>query len=341
MSTLPKERATIPASHALDLADLVQELGGSSVRLLASAGLDRSQLEPPSAVLGLTQMQTLVAQAIAQTGQPWIGVLLGLRMRVPAHGFLGFAAMTAPTVREALDLVVRYAPIRSDVLRISYEVQGAECTVYLDEQVDLEEARDTLLIALVTGIWCIGEALTGQKLTGRAEFTFPAPAYAALALQTPLRVHQIAYARPRNLMRFDSSYLDLPFAMAHASAFQLAKEQCELALAALDRAGLERQVREALPREGGGVCTVDEVALRLGTSSRTLQRKLKAEGISFSDIADALQEQQARALLRDDRLSLEQVAERLGYSDVSNFTRAFRRWTGETPAAWRRLVNRA
>jgi AraC-like DNA-binding protein len=156
-----------------------------------------------------------------------------------------------------------------------------------------------------------------------------------------MRVHQIVFARPRNLMRFDASYLELPFAMAHASAFQLAKEQCELALAELDRVGLERQVRNALPREGGGVCTVDEVALRLGTSTRTLQRKLKAEGISFSDIADALQEEQARVLLRDERLSLEQVAERVGYSDVSNFTRAFRRWTGETPAAWRRIVNRA
>ena len=126
--------------------------------------------------------------------------------------------------------------------------------------------------------------------------------------------------------------------MSHASAFQLAKEQCELALSALDRAGLERQVRDALTRVGGGVLTVDEVALKLGTSTRTLQRKLKAEGLSFSDIADSLQEQQARTLLRDERMSVEQVAERVGYSDVSNFTRAFRRWTGETPAAYRRSV---
>jgi AraC-like DNA-binding protein len=336
MTTMPSERATIPASHGLELADLVGDLGGSSVRLLAEAGLERSQLEGSNAVLTLPQMQRLVAQAIAQTKQPWIGVLLGLRMRVPAHGFLGFAAMTAPTVREALDLVVRFAPIRSHVLRISYEVKGDVCEVYLDEQADLGSARDTVLIALVTGIWRIGEALTGKQLVGQAEFSFPAPVYAALAMHTPLRVHTISFDRPRNVMRFDKSYLELPFAMAHASAFQLAKEQCELALAALDRAGLERQVRDVLPREGGGVCTVDEVALRLGTSTRTLQRKLKAEGLSFSDIADSLQEEQARALLRDESLSLEQVAERVGYSDVSNFTRAFRRWTGETPAAWRR-----
>jgi AraC-like DNA-binding protein len=73
---------------------------------------------------------------------------------------------------------------------------------------------------------------------------------------------------------------------------------------------------------------------------RTLQRKLKAESISFSEIA-ALQEQQACVLLRDERLSLEQVAEQVGYSDVSNFTRAVRRWTSQTPAPWRRIVNHA
>src|ERR1700755_2587353 len=102
MSTSDKERFTIPASHGLDLADLVQELGGSSVGSLGSAGMERAALEARSALLGLAQMQTLVSQAIAQTRQPWIGVLLGLRMRVPAHGFLGFAAMNAATVREAL-----------------------------------------------------------------------------------------------------------------------------------------------------------------------------------------------------------------------------------------------
>ena len=70
-------------------------------------------------------------------------------------------------------------------------------------------------------------------------------------------------------------------------------------------------------------------------SSRTLKRKLKAEGTAFSDILDQLAIEQARKLLRS-ALSVEQIAERMGYSDVSNFGRAFRRWTGTTPAAYRR-----
>jgi AraC-like DNA-binding protein len=95
-------------------------------------------------------------------------------------------------------------------------------------------------------------------------------------------------------------------------------------------------VREVLPRAGGGVRSVEEVAEALGISTRTLHRKLKAEGVVFSDITDAHQHKQACALLRDARLSVEEVAEQVGYSDVSNFTRAFRRWTGLTPAAFRK-----
>lgn len=338
MRTSSPQRASVPASYALDFIDLVEALGGSSARLLASAGLTREDLAAPNAVLDLAQVQTLIAQAIAETRTPWLGALAGLRMRAPAHGFLGFAAMTAPTIRDSLEMSVRYAPIRTDILRLSYQLDERECTVYFDEQVDLGSARDTILFALVVGFWSAGEVLVGRKLVGRAEFAFPEPPYLQLVkkLPLPLNDHTVVFGCPRNMARFDVSYLELSFTTAHAAAFQLAKEQCELALAQLDQAGLERQVRMALLREGGGVCTVDEVALRLGTSTRTLQRKLKAEGLSFSDIADALQQTQACALLRDDRLSVEQVAERVGYSDVSNFTRAFRRWTGDTPAAWRR-----
>jgi AraC-like DNA-binding protein len=330
------ETFTLPAVHALDLADLLDRLGCPSDPVLDTCGLTRAQLSPADARLTLPQFQRLNEEAIAVSKQPWIGLLLGMRMRVPAHGFLGFAAMTAPNVRGALELSARYAPIRTNMVALRLELGSATSALIVEERCELGSARETLLFALMAGIWRIGEALTGQKLNGRADFAFPAPYYAAFAQHTPLRDSELVFDQPHNALRFPSAYLELPFSMAHASAFELASEQCELALGALDRAGLERQVRDALLRAGGGVCTVEEVALKLGTSMRTLQRKLKAEGVSFSDIADDTQHRQACALLRDDKLSIEQVAEQVGYSDVSNFTRAFRRWTGTTPASFRK-----
>jgi AraC-like DNA-binding protein len=324
---------SVPASHAVELAKVVKLLGVPPERLFEGSGLSLAALAQPEARISLAAGEQLVARAIELTGQPGIGIMLGFRMRVPAHGYLGFAAMTAPTVRHAIDLAVRYAPTRTTAISLRLEEGESDAALFIEERCDLGKARHTILFALAVGIWRMGESLTGKQLVGTAEFAFPAPSFAPQVVGSPVAA---LYDRPANCLRFSRSYLDLRLAMAEPTASQLAQEQCERELEALDRAGLEARVREALPRTGGGVRSADEVATALGISSRTLHRKLKAEGVTFSEIAEALQHRQASDLLRDERLSIEQVAERVGYSDVSNFNRAFRRWTGLTPAAFRK-----
>jgi AraC-like DNA-binding protein len=331
-----EEVPSLPAGHALELIELLDRIGCPSAPVLERAGLARKALEVPDGRLTLEQLQRLIREAIAASKQPWLGFSFGLCTRVPAHGFLGFAAMTAPTVRDALELAVRYAPIRTNIVRLRLVLGAEQSSLVIEERFDLGLARETVLSALAVGIWKIGQALTLQRLTGRVDFAFPPPAYLKQLTADARAAYDLRFSQPENAMHFSSHYLALPIAMAHTTAFRLAREQCERALSELDRAGLERRVREVLPRLGGGVCTVDEVALKLGTSTRTLQRKLKAGGLSFSELTSELRVRQACTLLRDHRLSVEQVAERTGYSDVSNFTRAFRRWTGSTPAAFRK-----
>lgn len=324
---------SVPASHAVELAKVVKLLGIPEERLLEGSGLSLSALKLPEARISLTVGEQLIARAIELTGQPGLGIMLGFRMRVPAHGYLGFAAMTAPTVRHAIDLAVRYAPTRTTALSFRLEERESDAAFFIEERCDLGVARHTVLFALAVGFWRMGESLTGKQLVGTAEFAFATPSFAPQLVGSPVAAE---YGKPANCLRFSRSYLDLRLAMAEPAASLLAQEQCERELEALDRAGLEARVRDVLPRTGGGVRTADEVATALGISPRTLHRKLKAEGVTFSEIADALQHKQACLLLRDERLSIEQVAEHVGYSDVSNFNRAFRRWTGLTPAAYRK-----
>jgi AraC-like DNA-binding protein len=88
-------------------------------------------------------------------------------------------------------------------------------------------------------------------------------------------------------------------------------------------------------RPGGGFPTLDAAARTLGLSSRTLKRRLADEGTDFTTLLDEQRRQRALLLLRSANLSVEAVAEQVGYSDVANFTRAFRRWSGTTPTAYR------
>jgi AraC-like DNA-binding protein len=100
-------------------------------------------------------------------------------------------------------------------------------------------------------------------------------------------------------------------------------------------ASLASRVRGAITAEPSGFPSVIEVARRLHVSSRTLKRKLADQGTTFSAILDDARRQRALLLLENRDLSLADVASRLGYTEVPNFTRAFRKWTGTTPAAYR------
>lgn len=211
-------------------------------------------------------------------------------------------------------------------------MEGQQACLYVNEGADFGSARDVILTALIVGLWQIGEALTGEQLEGSMALAFAEPSYAARfgKLVMPVR-----YGQARNALLFRAALLDTPLAMANPAALRLAQEQCERALDALDQADLLGRVQSALPRKEGGFHSLEQVAATLGVSSRTLKRKLKAEGAVFSAIVEPLAQAQAVALLGSSELSVEQVAERVGYSDVSNFGRAFRRWTGTTPAAHR------
>jgi AraC-like DNA-binding protein len=279
----------------------------------------------------------LVERARALTGEPGLGMYFGLRMQVASHGYLGFAAMTASTVAEALDLAVRFAPMLTTAFSLRVRRSGESAALVVDEEVDLGAARDAILVALLIGLWRMGCALTGRELAGRAELAIPEPAY--FARFRPV-ASSVRFGQPANQLVFDAAALDYPLASADPAALRLAREQCERALQALGFEGrIVARVRAAVPKAGGGFRSLDEVAAKLGMSSRTLKRKLATAGARYSSLLDAARLERAQELLRSDRRSIDEIAESLGYSDVANFTRAFRRWTGTTPAAHRRRLS--
>ena len=122
------------------------------------------------------------------------------------------------------------------------------------------------------------------------------------------------------------------------AALNLARQQCQQQLDELGFDGsLPGRVRRALISDEG-FRSVDEVASALALSERTLKRRLAEHGLSFSTLLQEERQLRALQLLRSTALSLDEVAERLGYSSVSSFSRAFTRWTDQTPGAYRRSL---
>jgi AraC-like DNA-binding protein len=328
---------TVPAAYAGQLVRLVRRWDIRAEELLSGVGLDERTVDDPQGRLSLEDYGALIERARELTGEPGLGFYLGLQKRVSAYGYLGFAAMSAGSLGEALELFIRYTPMLTTSVSLRLLVDRGMASLIIDEHADIGTARDVALISLTVGMWQIGQMLTGRSFDeGRpdyAELAIPEPAYFDRFKHL---VPGMRWNQPISRVVFDAQHLDWPLAQADRAALRLASEQCERALDALGYEGdFAGRVRGALVSDQG-FRSLDQVAAHVRVSPRTLKRRLAERGISFSTLLDQARRERAMLLLQSARISLEEVAEQLGYSSLSNFVRAFHRWTGETPAAYRR-----
>lgn len=339
MPSAAKTQHFVPATHALALTDLAMRWNVTPETLLADLALVRAQLLEPEARIPLPTFIALVERARRATGEPGLGYYLGLQTRVSAHGYLGFAAMTSSTLREALSLAIQFAPMRTTALSLRLRETKTTASLIVEPQADLGTASDVILTGLMVGFWQIGNALIGRELSGTADFTFPEPPYFSRFSHL---VPRVRFDRPVHQLSFDRALLDATIGQADPAAQRLALVQCERALAALGASGTFASRVRALvfdrEKRSGGVTlrSVEDVARALHLSSRTLKRKLALEGTSYKELALEEKREMAIVLLQNESESIESVADNVGYTDVANFTRAFKQWTGMTPGAYRR-----
>jgi AraC-like DNA-binding protein len=335
MNTTSREpQHTVPASFVGQLIEVVRHWDITSDDLLSTTELGAEGLADPHTRVPLASYLRVVDRARALTEEPGLGYCVGLQTRVSAYGYLGFAAMSAATVRDALELAVQFAPMISTAFGLRLHVQGGMASIISEENADFGPARDFVVTAQLSGLWRIALALTGRDLMGTAELAFPEPSYHRrfAHLVPPTR-----YGQPLNQIVLSAEALDVPLIMADPGALRLAREQCERSLEQLRSGGrLIGRVRGLVWRDSGGVRNVREMAEALHMSPRTLKRKLAAQGSSASTLVSEERRDRALVLLRSSELSIDEIADRLGYWSVQNFARAFRVWTGRTPAAYRR-----
>lgn len=320
----------LPGAYLRDLVELVARWDVSPEALLAGLPLTAEALADPTTRVPVRLCEAIVARAHELTREPALAFHVGTHMRVSSHGFLGFAAMTASTVGEALELATRFASTRTSAIGLALHVEAERAALVIEERTPLGTLREFVVLALIVGIWQLGQALTGTPLDGVAECAFAAPDHVrGLPLAGRLR-----FDRPAHRIVFAADLLALPLQTADRIATRLAKDQCERELAALDE-GLAGRVRAVVAARADGVPSLVEVARAVHLSPRTLKRRLAEHGTTYTQVRDDVRRQRALLLLDNRALSIGEIAGRLGYTELPNFTRAFRKWTGMTPLAYR------
>ena len=168
------------------------------------------------------------------------------------------------------------------------------------------------------------------------DFTFPAPS----RTETYARIFgcPVKFGQPRAALVMKREALSEPVTHADAILLSVLEDHADRLIAEtpkLDQ-GLESKVRAVLRNEmKGGTVSAEQVAKRLGLSARTLQRRLDACSTSYAEVLANERLAVAEGYLKKGEISLDEIAWLLGFSEQSAFARAFRRWTGKSPGAWR------
>lgn len=321
---------------AQEIHPVIVELGADPGVLLAGAGLEPGLFDGGRRFVSFTALGRLMALAAVQTRCPNLGLLVGQRTALSAMGLLGVLVRNSQTVGDALRALEAHLSVRDqgaviglgvhdDVAVLSYapyepEAEGAA----LHSERALAKTMN-ILRALCGPEWAPTEVLLPRSIPHHTEpygTFFRAPVrfdqeMAALVFPAALLQKRIEGANP-NLRRRAEQRICRLEAVEHST---LTDE-------------IRRYLRTAVTQQR---CRAARVARHRMVHRRTLSRRLRAEGTSFRQLAGEAQFRVARQLLTDTSMSMAQIAAVLDFSEPSAFTHAFRRWSGTTPTAWRRL----
>jgi AraC-like DNA-binding protein len=332
---------TILSALVKSVVDAAAAIGLDADALAARAGIDPAALADPDARIPLAQ-DIRLWELLSE--QP-VGLALGEKLGVSSVGVIGYAMQHGATVGDALEWQQRYrAVVHPDVIpRVERRDHGAGPRAVFTHVVPPPFARlrqpvDAYAAAIVSTM----RGLTGRDDVRAAFVTFPLSRPA-----DPERYEQffgcpVAWSGTAIEVAFDADLLDLPLPRADARLFgYLARRADEL----LERLPAQARWTERVREEIGAMLAQGEprleaLARRMATSERTLHRRLAEEGSSFSMLLDEARRERAQLLLGDRTLSCSEIAFLLGYAEPAVFFRAFKRWTGTSPQAYRNQSRR-
>jgi AraC-like DNA-binding protein len=271
---------------------------------------------------------------VVATGCRHFGLLVGQRDRLYHLGLLGLLVKYSPDVGTALRSLVRYFHLRARGAVITLTLDGGTAALGFEPYERQSEAIDQIVDGSLAFEFNIVRELCGADwVPSEVRFAHAAPGDSA-----PFRRFfrcPLSFDAGQNALVFDAAWLDHRLPTDDPTLRNLLQKQID-ALEAAHGDDLPAQVRSVLrtallTRHG----RADDVAALFSMHSRTLARRLEAHGTHFQQLVDEVRFEIARQMLEQSTKDVLTIAEMLGYSDASAMTRAFRRWSGTTPALWR------
>jgi AraC-like DNA-binding protein len=334
---LPSERIYAPYKIAA-LVEVLGEQGIPADACLHGTGVNVSQLRDGATLTSVRQYADACQNALRLSQDPSTPFQVGSRLHLSAYGMYGYALMSCLSLRDYFNLGVKYHFLATPTLTIEWQegpdaaiwrfpdefsfAPSGELRQFLIEQQFTQQATH---IQDVAGVSCPPT---------RANFSFKQPHYIDI-YEKYLRC-PCFFDQDRCELHYDSSILDWKPQMAHHLTTFMFQEACDnLVGKAKTSVGIAGEIYQILMRSPSASPNMEDAAKSLHMTARTLRRRLELENITFSTIVDDFRRSLAIEYLSKTKLNYEDIAVLVGFSDVANFRRAFKRWTQKTVGDFR------
>ncbi|WP_243855359.1 AraC family transcriptional regulator [Aquabacterium sp. A08] len=331
----PTPTAATPMAFVAAIVEGYRRRGRSPAGALAAAQIAPARVTDVHDRITAAQMERISDHAMRELDDEALG---WFERRLPwgSYGLLARASISAPTLGVALKRWCRHHGLLADDLALRLQGDGEHAEVALTERRDLGPLREFCQVSVLRNLLGVASWLIDSRIPLQAAaFAWPTPPHAEayrVLFPAPAR-----FDAPQTRLRFDARYLALPLRRDEQALNQMLQHALPLLVQPYrrDRLLVDR-ARRLLRTEPEHTHNAESLAARLHVSARTLHRQLQEQGHSLQALKDAVRRERATELLLRTRQPVKQVAQAAGFQSEKSFIRAFKGWTGQTPAAYRR-----
>jgi len=332
---LQKEPSSL-GSWALVAAQAIDSYGLDSPQIFKQVGVNLADIKKPNARLPTSAMVRVWQLAIELSEDPYIALRVAKFFSPTAFSALGMALATSENVYDALQRASRYSRIISDCSRTSLTESEQEVAF----RVDLKYANQAQVYypgveAIFTSMFNLLRTVAGKGFNAKGVY-FKHTFMGDIKPFEDFFDCPVYFSSIHNQMVFDKQHIFDEQLFSNSALTLTLDEWVEEYLSKFNKILISTQVKEYLLKHlAHGKIDLPSISSALALSTRMLQRKLKDEGVSYSELLDECRQKMALKMITHNKLPLAEVSYILGFSDQSNFSRAFKRWTGTSPNMYR------
>ncbi len=332
--TYNNNNMSLSTDYVRIFVQLVEEKGILAKDILANTQIDPLYINKAPYISSL-QLTQLIENSSQLLNDPDWGLQFGERLHTGAHGLLGHISTSASNSLESLKVHQQFLQIRNQMVSIDYQLQPQSVVIIFNIHSNIERQRRPIIDGCISGlISTLATKLQLKSVNIPIQFTYPKPD--KIDLHKKLLGNHITFGSKQNSVELPLHLLTQPNASANPGVFHLVKQQSEAALAKFSQQNsLSHIISQHFLESPETLLTQENMAKKINMTPRTLRRRLLQEGVNYQEIQNSVRKTIAIQYLKSTSWTLQEISDRLGYSEEVNFSRAFKRWVGVSPSLFR------